>query len=320
MATNEESTYPDQNNERSRNSSRNNVLLILLLLLFLGSVGVNIYQYLDYSKREQTANQEIFSSQDLQKQLGKQKDSALAQLEEFKGRNAKLDAEVDKAEKDIVAKADQISKLLKSNKINYNKYLEVKDKLDEMTYLKNKLMKQVEDLSEQNKQLSSQNQNLKQEVTEGKHTIDKLTDVNTSQKNRLELAARLKADNIKVTGVFFKKNNKEVESSKSKHIQKLKFCFTISENIAALAGKRDIFIQVVDPHGQTVAIESKGSGTTMVDGNQSQYSTKEEIDYNKETKDYCLYYGKDSPFEAGKYNIVISTEGYKLGEKEFTIK
>jgi hypothetical protein len=320
MATNEEAVFEDQYNDRGRNSGRNNVLLILLSLLLLGSIGVNIYQYNNQSKKEKAFNEELFSSKELQNQLSKQKDSALAQLEEFKGRNAKLDAEVDKAEKDIVSKADQISKLLRSNKINYNKYLEVKDKLDEMTFLKDKYMKQVAELSEQNKQLASKNQNLQQEVKEGKHTINKLTDEKTSLQNRVDLAARLSANNIKVTGVYYKKNNKEVESTKSKHIQKLKFCYTLAENIVALPGKRDVFIQVIDPHGQTIAIESKGSGVTTVDATQSQYTAKEEIDYNKEAKEYCSTWGKDSPFEPGKYHVVISTEGYKIGEKEFNIR
>jgi len=294
------------------------------LLLLLVSASFNVFQYIRHEQKVEQLNtamqQELISTADLKNQLTAQIKNAEDQLQEYKGRNAKLDAEVDKVEKDLVTKADQISKLLKSNKINYNKYLEAKDKLDEMTFLKEKYMKQVAELSEQNKALSSENQNLHKEVNEGKHTIDKLTDKVTSQGNKLSLAQRLTASNITVTGVYFKKNNKEVESSKGKNIQKLKFCFTLSANIAAYAGKRDVFVQVIDPHGQTVAIESLGSGTTSVDGTQSQFTAKDQIDYNNEAKDYCIYWGKDTPFEPGHYHAVISTEGYKLGDQEFKIK
>lgn len=318
MATNEETVFEDQNGVRNRRG--NNVLLILLLLLLMGSVGFNIYQYNHQTKQEKAFTEELFSSTELQTQLKNQIDSAKKQLDEYKGRNAKLDEEIDKAERDLVSKGEQVGKLLKANKINYNKYLEVKDKLDEMSFLKDKYMKQVAELSEQNKQLTTQNQGLKEEVKEGKHTIDKLVDKTVSMQNKVDLASRLTADNITVTGVYFKKNNKEVESSKAKHIQKLKFCFTIGENRIADAGKRQVFVQVVDPHGQSVSIQSLGSGTTTVDGTESQYTTKEEIDFNKDAADHCLYWGKDSPFETGKYHIVLSTEGYKLGEKEFNIK
>jgi hypothetical protein len=120
--------------------------------------------------------------------------------------------------------------------------------------------------------------------------------------------------------VYFKKNNKEVESSKSKHITKLKFCYTLAENKIADPGKRDVFVQVIDPHGQTVAIQSLGSGTTTVDAVESQYTTKDEVEYKNDPIDHCTYWGKDTPFEAGMYHIVVSTEGYKLGEKDFKIK
>ena len=309
-----------QNDNGGRRGRSNNVLLILLLLLLLGSVGLNIYQYNLHETKEKQFTEETISSKELQTQLTNQKDSALAQLEEFKGRNAKLDSAINQDEKEIKSKAANIGALLKSNKINYNKYLEVKDKLDEMTYMKDKYLKEVAELNEKNKQLAAENQDLKHEVTEGKHTINNLTDKVVSQKNKLDLASMLKADNISVMGVYFKKNNKEVETSKSKNIQKLKFCFTIAENKFADAGKRDVFVQVIDPKGQTVAIESLGSGVTTVDATQSQYTTKEEIEYSNEPKDFCMYWGKDTPFEPGQYHIVLSTEGYKLGEKDFHIR
>jgi cell division protein FtsB len=277
MTTDEETLYEEPIEGRNRRNGRNNVLLILLTLLLLASIGFNIYQHFDQQQKDKTSNEAILSSKDLQTQLTSQKETALAQLEEYKGRNAKLDAEIEKDQKDIVARAEQISKLLKSNKLNFNKYLEVKDKLESMTYLKDKYMKQVAELSEQNKELNSQNQNLKKEVTAGKQTIDKLVDKTTSMKNKVDLASRLTANNISVTGVYFKKNNKEVESSKSKHITKLKFCYTLAENKIADPGKRDVFVQVIDPHGQTVAIQSLGSGTTTVDAVESQYTTKDEV-------------------------------------------
>ncbi len=308
------------NGNRNRRNGGNNVLLILLLLLLLVSVIFNIFQYNKEKVKEKDYTAEIFSSNELKAQLKTQLDTAKLQLEEYKGRNASLDSAVQKDEKEMEDQAEQIRKMLKSNKINYNKYLDVKYKLDEMIYMKDKYLREISELNEKNKQLTAENQDLKHEVKEGKHTINNLTDKVTSQKNKLDLAAMLKADNISVMGVYFKKNNKEVESSKSKNIQKLKFCFTLEENKFADAGKRDVFIQVIDPSGQTVAIEALGSGTTEVGGTQSQYTVKQEIEFKNDTQDYCTYWGKDTPFAPGIYHVILSTEGYKLGEKDFHIR
>ena len=304
-----------------KGKGRNNILLIvLLLLLLLGSAGINILQYNKEKLKEKDYTAEIFSSTELKAQLKNQLDTARKQLEEYKGRNANLDAAVAKDEKEMEAQADQIRKMLGSNKINYNKYLDVKYKLDEMTYMKEKYLREVTELNEKNKQLTAENQDLKHAITEGKHTINNLTDKVTSQKNKLDIAAMLKADNISVIGVYFKKNNKEVETSKSKNIQKLKFCFTLEENKFADAGKRDVFVQVIDPKGQTISIESLGSGVTTVNTNQSQYTVKQEIEFKNDPQDYCTYWGKDTPFDPGIYHIVLSTEGYNLGEKDLHIR
>jgi len=310
--------YPGE--REGRNNRSNAGLLIILLLLLLGSIFINVYQYNKEKVKEKDYTAEIFNSNELKSQLKNQLDTARLQLEEYKGRNASLDSAVKKDEQEMEDQAEQIRKMLKSNKINYNKYLDVKYKLDEMIYMKDKYLREIAELNEKNKQLTEENQDLKHEVKEGKHTINNLTDKVTSQKNKLDIAAMLKADNISVMGVYFKKNNKEVESSKSKNIQKLKFCFTLEENKFADAGKRDVFIQVIDPSGQTVAIESLGSGVTTVNAQQSQYTTKEEIEFKNETQDYCAYWGKDTPFAPGVYHVVLSTEGYKLGEKEIHIR
>ena len=303
-----------------RRKGGNEAIIILVIMLLLGSITINVYQYNKERQREKAYTAEIFSSNELKAQLKNQLDTAHLQLEKYKGLNASLDSAVAKDEKEMDVQAEQIRKMLVTNKINYNKYLDVKYKLEEMTYMKEKYLKEVTELNEKNKQLTAENQDLKHEVTEGKHAINNLTDKVTSQKNKLDLAAMLKADNISVIGVYFKKNGKEVETSKSKNIQKLKFCFTLEENRYADAGKRDVFVQVVDPKGQTVAIESLGSGVTMVNATQSQYTTKQEIEYKNDPQDYCAYWAKDTPFDPGIYHIVLSTEGYKLGEKDLHIR
>jgi cell division protein FtsB len=312
--------YDNSVNENKDNRNRRNALLILLCILLLGSIGFNIYQYNSHVEKEKILNEELVSSGELKKTLQTQLDSAKVQLNEYMGRNAALDSEITKREAELVTKAEQIDKLLRSNKINYNKYLNVKDQLAEMRYYADKYLKQIQALSEENKKLAAQNEDLKGEVKEKKKTIDNLTDKNVSLSNKVSLASRLQTTDVTVTGVKFKGNNKESETNRAKHIQKLKICFTLAENRIANSGKRDVFVQVVDPHGQTISIESLGSGVTDVEGDKAQYTTKDEIEFNNDPQNYCLYWGKDTPFEAGKYNIVLYTEGYKLGEKAFTIK
>jgi peptidoglycan hydrolase CwlO-like protein len=278
--------------EEESGRNRNNVWLILILFLLLCSVGFNIYQYFTLQQKEASLNSTIVSSTELKEQLQNDLAATRAQLEEYKGKVSGLDSVISKRERELVAKASEIEKLLKQNKMTYNKYLSAKSKIDELTYYSNKYLKEIDQLSKDKKELTEQNQNLQAEVKEKKKTIDNLTDENVTMGNRLELARRLTADNLVITGVRFKKGNKEHETSNGDKIEKLKVCFTVPSNHAAPAGKRDVYMQVVDPKGQTIAIASMGAGTITVDGEQAQYSIKEEIDYQNDASNYCLYWTK----------------------------
>ena len=300
--------------------NRNNAATILLVLLLLASIGFNIFQYYAREKKERVLNESLVSSQSLRDDLQKQRDSLTMQLNEYKGRVGKLDTLISQREQELLAKAEQIDKLLKSNKISYNKYLSVKDDIEKYKYYAEKYLKEIETLSQENKKLASQNETLKTEVKDKTKTIDVLKDQNVSLGNKVSLASKLTAENIEITGVRYKGGSRERETNRASQIEKIKICFNVPENIVAYAGTKDIFIQVIDPHGQTVSVEALGSGVTTVDGSEVQFSTKDQIPYNNEPINHCTYWGKGSQFEEGKYNIVIYTEGYKMGEKSFNIK
>lgn len=315
--------YDNQENDylpEEQRPKRNNVLIIVLILLLIGAIGFNVYQYYNKQRNDKILNDEVVSTNEIKNELRKQRDSILAQLDEFKGKSAKLDTLIMEKEKELIEKQEKIEKLLKENKISYNKYLAIKDEMAKWKYYAQKYQKDIERLSEENKKLTAQNQTLTTEVKQKKHTIDTLLDVNVDLSNRISLAERLSAQNIEITGVKFKSNNKERETNRSSQLDKIRICFDIPENLAAKSGSRDIYLQILDPNGQTVAIESLGSGVTKLGAEDVQYTTKQTIDYDKEAKNYCIYWGKDSRFEPGKYNLILMTSGYKLGEKSYTIK
>ncbi len=301
--------------------NKTNVATILLVLLLLASVGFNIFQYYAREKKERVLNEQMVSSESLRTILQRQRDSLSQQLNEYKGRVGELDTLIAQRERELIEKAAQIDKLLKSNKISYNKYLSVKDDIERYKYYADKYLKEIETLSQENKKLASENVTLKTEVKEKVKAIDVLKDQNVSLGNKVSLASKLTAENIEITGVRFKGGSKERETSRASQIEKLKICFDIPENKVAYAGNKDIYVQIIDPRGQTVSIDALGSGVTTVDGSETQYTTKEQVAYNNEPVNQCIYFGKGTQkFDEGKYNIVIYTEGYKMGEKSFNIK
>lgn len=319
MSTEDNNVYQGEEKEKRR---RGGAILIILVLLLLGSVGFNIYQYVSTEKKEQVLNEELVSSQDLRNELQKELEDYKSQLSEYKGKANKLDTMIAQKENELLEKAQRIEKLLRDNKISYNKYLQAKDEIEKWKYYADKYVKQIDELNEQNKKLVAQNQDLKEEVKTKVRELDKLTDENVMLNNKVSLGAQLKAENMTVTGVRFKSSGKERETSKAKQIEKLKICFDVPENHIADNGNREIFIRVIDPKGQTISVESLGSGKFSTGGEEALYTTKDEIFYDNMPKNYCLYWGfaNQVNLEEGQYKIELFTEGYKMGERNFTIK
>jgi hypothetical protein len=313
----------EQPNNRDFNESgekRNNAGLIIVVLLLVISLGFNVYQYFASQKKEKALNEELVNTESLRANLAKQRDSLRISLDEYKGKVSKLDTVISQREKEIFQKAAEIDKLLKQNKISYNNYLKAKDEIEKWKYYAEKYLKEIQDHSEQNKKLAAENQNLQGQVTDKTKTIDKLTDVNVSLSNKVALAEQLKAQNIVVTGVKFRRNNKERETNRASQIEKLKICFDVPENRVAKEGNYDIYIQVLDPKGQTLSKEQLGSGVTNVYGEQTQYSSKQQIEYHNDAKNDCLYWGQEGLFEKGTYHIILYSNGYKMGEQSYIIK
>jgi regulator of replication initiation timing len=307
--------------DQPRERKRNNVAIILLILLLLGSIGFNIYQYSANTQQIEKMSETLVSTQSLRDDLQKQRDSIAIELNKYKGINAELDSTVAGYERELQSRQNEIDRLLKTNKISYSKYLAVKEDIDRYEFYAAKHLQEIDELKKKVQELTVQNEGLKQENKEKKKSIDSLSDKAITLDNRLSLASRLVAQDITVTGVKFKKGNKERETNRGDDIEKLKICFSVPENNAAAPGKRDLFIQLLDPHGQTVAIEALGSGVTPVEGGESvMYTAKDQLEYNNEPVNQCLYWGKGSKFDPGQYTVVLYTEGYKIGEKSFTIR
>ncbi len=300
---------------------RNYVAIILLVLLVLGSAGFNIYQYMTMQEKEEKFNKEFVSSQDLRAELEKELAQTMASLEEYRGRASKLDTLVAEKERDLLQQKQRIESLLKDNKISYNKYLIAKDEIEKWKFYAKKYLGELETVKKENQRLVAQNQELQTEITGKKTEISLLSEQNTKYKNKVDLAAKLTASNITATGVHFRgSGKKESETNRASKLEKFKICYQVGENKVADQGDREVYLQVLDPGGQPLVIEGLGAGTTVVEGQQMQYTTKEMIEYNNEPQTYCIYWGKDGEYMPGQYTFILFTEGYRLGEKTLTIK
>lgn len=320
MATEYNSEFQDKNEE---NKPASRTLIVILALLLVGSIGFNVYQYSKVSSTEAQLNETVVSSQDLKTEMNAELDSIRRQMEQYRGQNAEMDELLAQKEKDLIERASRIEQLLKDNKITYNKYLSAKKDLEKFRFYADKYLAEVKALSEENKRLASENGELQETVKTKDKQIDKMTDELVLKRNKLEVAEKLMIDpnNINVEGIRMK-GSKERSTERAKNIDKIKVCFQLPKNLAAESGTKTIYIQILDPKGQTVTTTQTGGGTIDVEGRSAQYTTSSKIEYDNEKQaNQCVYWGNpDHTYVEGRYTIVLYTDGYKMGEKNFQVK
>lgn len=294
---------------------KNNKAAIAIALLSIIVIIQGIKIYLDYKEKAQVKQQLVASEQNLGETMTRlneiklELDDKIAQIEKLGGDVEELKkarAEVEVELKSVRKRTDKAIKELKDRVEGYEELLVVKDK-------------EIERLESLNKELFTENKNLKTKQNVLNDSINRLAKNKDDLQSKVNIASQLKAENIAVVALNSK--GKERESPfRSKQLEKLKVEFNLAENkVAPIEGKK-IMIRVIDENGQPIFNVDKGSGTFMVDGREEFYTAAQEILFDNTKQKLTYVYEKGSDYASGTYTVEILCEGYKLGTQQFTVK
>ena len=298
--------------EPPKKSNKANVIIALLLIIVIVQ---SIKIYFDYKNKVEVTEQLATSQEDLATTMQHLNDVKLEleqKIEEIK----KLGGNVADLEK---AKAEVQAELKRSNTRSTKALKELKDRLAGYEELLKTKDDEIEKLKSVNKELFSENRNLK---TKQNVLSDSLTKVNKNKEelaSKVALASQLKAENILVASVNEKGKEREPPFRK-RQTEKIKVEFTIAENkVAPIEGKK-ILIRMADENGQPIFDTTKGSGTFMLDGKEEFYTAAQEILFDNTGQKLTFVYDKGSEYTAGTYTVEMFTDGYRMGTIQFVVK
>jgi cbb3-type cytochrome oxidase subunit 3 len=180
-------------------------------------------------------------------------------------------------------------------------------------------VKQIDELNTKNLQLTS---DLDQTTTQlNSTTVERDTYKQDAEAKgeQVKKGSRLQAYGFSSVGLRMKLNNMTEESNKAKSVVQIKSSFTISENPITTAGKKTVYMQVVNPDGKT--LQSRSSNTVQTEAGNIAFSDKKDIDYNNERIDLSIYYDlKGEEAIKGNYKVKIYCDGNLIGTDSFTLK
>lgn len=306
-------------NQPPRRQNNRTIFYIILILLLL---GINIYLYMKYyqkSTQSKALNEQVNSDSVRIADLDMKYQEALVSIESYKGQNAKLDSIIAVKEKELMGFKSNIDQLKKKMKISESDY---KKQVDDLQSMVNDLATQIKDLQEKNQILITKNDSLGKTLATQLSTNEQLTSTNQVLTQKVSVASLLKPTSFKINGVRGKSSGKEVETENIKKVEKLKICFDLPENQVADAGQKTLYIRIIAPEGTTLAMQSSGSGTFQLNdtGEERQYTTAANIDYQQQAKTVCTYWQQTGPYSKGTYTGELYQDGYLTGTTKFELK
>ncbi len=195
---------------------------------------------------------------------------------------------------------------LKSRVEGYRELLVMKD--TEIGELK----KVNQSLVVENTELKTERNELNQNLRAAKKTEEKLSE-------KVQIASRLEIENIMVAALNVKGKPKEDEF-RARQIDKLKVEFNITKNDVAPISGKEILMRIIDDNDNVLFDVARGSGTFVLDGKETFYTSKQEILFDNTQQVVSFLYDKGSEYLPGRYMMEVYTEGYLMGKKSFRVK
>ncbi len=219
-------------------------------------------------------------------------------------------------QKEIEKERKQLKDTRQANRQLIGRLRRKTDGYQELLKEKDKEITQLTKLSEE---LLAENTNLKEDKNELNRSIVSLNENKKQLEDKVAVASRLKAEGIHIFAVA--KNGKERKSIfKNRHLKQLKVVFNIAKNdVAPLEGK-EIIIRIIDKNGQVIFDINKGSGSFMLDGEETFYTASKDVLFDNSNQKLSFVYNKGSDYESGVYKMEVFTDGYLMGAETFTVK
>ena len=298
----------------------------LLAALVIMTIAAIVASYLYFDQKKVAENQEVTISERVEElsttrvkldSISTALDAKIAEVQKLGGDVSELEKVKAQLEEDKASlrRGNRISLAKYESKIKqYEAFLVEKDTLIANLQRENvTLVNNVQVLDQENAGLKTERQRLADSVTT-------VVSKNEELSSKVTRAAALKAQNVKIFAVNSRGKVKDDDSYKAKRLEKIKLTYKLLDNPLTKEEPKEVFVRVLDPQGAVVSDMANGSGTFMVDGNETIYTTKQTVNYSNEGKDVELLYTRGIPYKPGKYTVELYSEGFRIGAGEFAVR
>jgi hypothetical protein len=301
--------------ENNQNGAVNNRVYgsIIVVLLLINSF--TFYQlFIENTKKVDVTSQKAV----LEHQFKDLSDTLFVRSNElnlFKGKTAELDQAI----------ADKQEQLDREKKLIQNLFAKAKLSQAELSKARNLIVQyqnsiadlgsQIAALTKQNQELMAANGQLNTDLSLERSIAVKLTEQNKGLAKKVELGSLLPLAKMDVEAIRNRNNGKEVHVKRAKVAESLKISFETGANKVIDAGPVSLYVRIINPKGETIAVTDQGSGTLLSAQvpEPVQYTKKADFDYDQNNKKVVVYWSRNIT-DPGIYKVEVYQNGYVIGQ------
>jgi flagellar basal body rod protein FlgB len=288
--------------------SNSKIIAIVLAVLLLGALAYTFYIKNDHKKITDAIEEE-------KAEIAQNLDSMIVKYEEAIGQNTSMSNELAVERDRIIAMRDSIKDLKATNYSLIRRYRKQMSNLEESN---RRLFFITDSLTNINDLLTVDLDSANVKISKQLALYDTLTMQNIDLSEKVAIGSILKVNTAKILAMRERSSGKLVETSRASRTDAFRINFSIAKNEISEQGERQLYIQIVDSSGNTVA--SKGE-ITLFEDVQINYSDATTVNYMNEPIEVISLVEVDrDSIEKGIYIVNIYIENKIAGATQITLK
>jgi len=291
-------------------------LMLILLVLLLISNGVTAYLLI-------TKHQENVEIVTQNTDLTVEKDNLTRELEDMLAQYDSVQTDNEQYKAEIAEQRAKIEEMLAEAEKHKNDAWTI-HKLKKETGTLREIMKSyivtIDSLNTVNQNLVAAKKQVETQLSTQKEENQELNKTNEQLSEKVKLGSKLRVVDLASSAQRMKSGTVSRETDRAKRVDKIKTCFTIDKNEVSKPGKKWLYLRIITPSGEVLALDQTETYMFTYDGKEGLYTRKEEVLYDNQEVDMCLYWDVTSELSEGKYIVEVYAEDYFMGSTEFTLK
>lgn len=287
----------------------NTALKVLTGVLAVALLALGIYTIKFYN--EEKENKEI---------LQREKDVIEDELNDLIIKYDEAIEENEVMDQDLVDARSRIERLLdsvKDNEANLVLISRYRREISNLEAEKDRLFRVVDSLSARNQEISTSLDSTSIALQERTRVSDSLQNTNQDLSNKVDKASRLKITGLSGEGVIVRNSGKLVENDRTRRVDQIRTCFTITANDLAGPGERNMYVQVYNPENELVGDEI----VVEHEGGPMVYSAASRVYYENNELDVCILANTDEDkLIEGAYKVYVYAEDALIGTGSFNLR